>query len=135
MNVLKQLYLTSDYHDKSGMIFNADCMEIMSSIEQEGVFDVTLTDIPYDAVNTKRNTSSDSHGFRVINKGVADELTFNLTDFLDEVYRLTKGTIIIFCGNEQYSTIYDYFSTKSAQKEGTTRQIIWHKTNPSPMNG
>lgn len=49
MNVLKQLYLTSDYHDESGMIFNADCMEIMSSIKQ-GVFDVTLTDIPYDIV-------------------------------------------------------------------------------------
>lgn len=36
MNVLKQLYLTSDYHDKSGMIFNADCMEVMSSIKRGG---------------------------------------------------------------------------------------------------
>lgn len=129
MNVLKQLYLTSDYHDESGMIFNADCMEIMSSIKQEGVFDVTLTDIPYDMVNRADN------GLRNLDKSHADILTFNLDDFLNEVYRLTKGTIIIFCGNEQYSTIYDYFSTKSSQKEGTTRQIIWHKTNPSPMNG
>ena len=129
MNVLKQLYLTSDYHDKSGMIFNADCMEVMSSIKQGGVFDVTLTDIPYDMVNRADN------GLRNLDKSHADILTFNLDDFLNEVYRLTKGTIIIFCGNEQYSTIYDYFSTKSSQKEGTTRQIIWHKTNPSPMNG
>ena len=129
MNVLKQLYLTSDYHDKSGMIFNADCMEVMSSIKQGGVFDVTLTDIPYDMVNRADN------GLRNLDKSYADILTFNLDDFLNEVYRLTKGTIIIFCGNEQYSTIYDYFSTKSSQKEGTTRQIIWHKTNPSPMNG
>ena len=36
MNVLKQLYLTSDYHDKFGMIFNADCMELMSNIKQGG---------------------------------------------------------------------------------------------------
>lgn len=129
MNVLKQLYLTSDYHDESGMIFNADCMEVMSSIKQEGVFDVTLTDIPYDMVNRADN------GLRNLDKSHADILTFNLDNFLNEIYRLTKGTIIIFCGNEQYSTIYDYFSTKSAQKEGTTRQIIWHKTNPSPMNG
>ena len=129
MNVLKQLYLTSDYHDKSGMIFNADCMEVMSSIKQGGVFDVTLTDIPYDMVNRADN------GLRNLDKSHADILTFNLDNFLNEIYRLTKGTIIIFCGNEQYSTIYDYFSTKSAQKEGTTRQIIWHKTNPSPMNG
>ena len=129
MNVLKQLYLTSDYHDESGMIFNADCMEVMSSIKQEGVFDVTLTDIPYDMVNRADN------GLRNLDKSHADILTFDLDNFLNEIYRLTKGTIIIFCGNEQYSTIYDYFSTKSAQKEGTTRQIIWHKTNPSPMNG
>ena len=129
MNVLKQLYLTSDYHDESGMIFNADCMEVMSSIKQGGVFDVTLTDIPYDMVNRADN------GLRNLDKSHADILTFNLDNFLNEIYRLTKGTIIIFCGNEQYSTIYDYFSTKSSQKEGTTRQIIWHKTNPSPMNG
>ena len=75
------------------------------------------------------------NGLRNLDKSHADILTFNLDDFLNEIYRLTKGTIIIFCGNEQYSTIYDYFSTKSSQKEGTTRQIIWHKTNPSPMNG
>lgn len=36
MNVLKKLYLTSDYHDKSGMIFNADCMELMSEIQMGG---------------------------------------------------------------------------------------------------
>ena len=75
------------------------------------------------------------NGLRNLDKSHADILTFNLDDFLNEIYRLTKGTIIIFCGNEQYSTIYDYFNTKSSQKEGTTRQIIWHKTNPSPMNG
>lgn len=50
MSILRQLYKQSDYHDKSGVIFNADCMEIMSSIKQGGVFDVTLTDIPYDIV-------------------------------------------------------------------------------------
>ena len=75
------------------------------------------------------------NGLRNLDKSHADILTFNLDNFLNEIYRLTKGTIIVFCGNEQYSTVYDYFSTKSAQKEGTTRQIIWHKTNPSPMNG
>ena len=129
MNVLKQLYLTSDYHDKSGMIFNTDCMEFMSNIKQGGVFNITITDIPYDKVNRA------DHGLRNLDKSYADILTFNLNDFLDEVYRLTKGTIIIFCGNEQYSTIYDYFNTKSILKQGTTRQIVWHKTNPSPMNG
>lgn len=36
MNILRQLYLTSDYHDKFGMIFNTDCMEFMSNIKQGG---------------------------------------------------------------------------------------------------
>ena len=129
MSILRQLYKQSDYHDNIGMIFNTDCMKFMSNIKQGGVFDVTLTDIPYDMVNRADN------GLRNLDKSHADILTFNLDNFLNEIYRLTKGTIIIFCGNEQYSTIYDYFSTKSAAKEGTTRQIIWHKTNPSPMNG
>lgn len=128
-SILKRLYKNSDYHDKSGMIFNTDCMEFMSNIKQDGVFDVTITDIPYDKVNRTDN------GLRNLDKSYADILTFNLNDFLDEVYRLTKGTIIIFCGNEQYSIIYDYFNTKSISKQGTTRQIVWHKTNPSPMNG
>ena len=129
MNVLKQLYLTSDYHDKSGMIFNTDCMELMSSIKQGGVFDVTLTDIPYDMVNRKDN------GLRNLNKDKADIITFNLNRFLNEIYRLTSGSIIIFCGVNQVSQIYNYFADKQNNKQGTTRQLVWKKTNPSPMNG
>ena len=129
MNVLKQLYLTSDYHDKSGMIFNTNCMELMSSIKQGGVFDVTLTDIPYDMVNRADNE------LRNLNKDKADIITFNLNDFLDEIYRLTSGSIIIFCGVNQVSQIYNYFADKQNNKQGTTRQLIWKKTNPSPMNG
>ena len=129
MNVLKQLYLTSDYHDKSGMIFNTDCMKLMSNIKRGGVFDVTLTDIPYDMVNRADN------GLRNLNKDKADIITFNLSDFLDEIYRLTSGSIIIFCGVNQVSQIYNYFADKQSNKQGTTRQLIWKKTNPSPMNG
>lgn len=129
MNILRQLYLTSDYHDKSGMIFNTDCMELMSNIKQGGVFDVTLTDIPYDMVNRKDN------GLRNLNKDKADIITFNLNNFLDEIYRLTSGSIIIFCGVNQVSQIYNYFADKKNNKQGTTRQLIWKKTNPSPMNG
>ena len=94
-----------------------------------GVFDVTLTDIPYDMVNRKDN------GLRNLNKDKADIITFNLDNFLDEIYRLTSGSIIIFCGVNQVSQIYNYFADKQNNKQGTTRQLIWKKTNPSPMNG
>ena len=40
---------------------------------------------------------------------------------------MTKGTIIIFCGQNQLSEIFDYFKVK----DGTVRQLIWKKTNPS----
>ena len=109
-------------------IHYGDCMVIMSEIEDKLVT-LTITDIPYEEVNRKDN------GLRNLNKENADIKTFELIDFLKEIDRITKGTIIIFCGNEQYSTIYKYFSQKQKKSLGTVRQIIWAKTNPSPMNG
>lgn len=87
-----------------------------------------LTDIPYEEVNR------DSNGLRNLDKDKADEKTFEIQDFLERIYE-TFEICIIFCGNEQYSQIYKYFSEKQKQKLGTVRQIIWAKSNPSPMNG
>lgn len=77
----------------------------------------------------------DSNGLRVLDKGVADVLTFDLETFLDELYRITKGSIIIFCGVNQVSDIYKFFADKQKHNKGTVRQLVWKKTNPSPMNG
>jgi len=109
-------------------IQQGDCLEVMKDIPDKSV-DLTLTDIPYEEVNRKDN------GLRNLNKENADIKTFEIMDFIKEVDRITKGTIIIFCGNEQYSTIYRFFSDKQKKSLGTVRQIIWAKTNPSPMNG
>ena len=92
-------------------------------------FNLTLTDILYGEVNR------DSNGLRNLDKNMADIMTFSLDDFLNEVYRITSGTIIIFCGKEQISQIHKFFSEKQAKKLGTVRQLIWEKSNPSPMNG
>lgn len=96
---------------------------------EDGSVDFTLTDIPYGVVNR------DSNGLRNLNKEEADIMTFDLQDFLSEVYRVTSGTIIIFCSKEQISEIYKFFNHKQKNKLGTVRQLIWEKTNPSPMNG
>ena len=102
-----------------------DCMMLMKLLPNNSV-DFTLTDIPYDEVNRKSN------GLRNLDKDKADILTFNLYDFLDGVYRVTKNSICILCGREQFSVIYNFF----AQKKGTVRPIVWEKkSNPSPMNG
>lgn len=101
-----------------------DCLEGMSKMRNNSV-DFVLTDIPYDVVNRPSN------GLRNLDKEEADIMTFDLFAFLDEVCRVSKNSICIFCGKEQFSTIYEYF----ASKKGTVRPIIWEKTNPSPMNG
>ena len=105
-------------------IYNMDCLDGLAMLHDNGV-DMTLTDIPYGAVNRKSN------GLRNLDKENADIQTFNLEDFLNAVYRVTKNTICIFCGKEQFSEIYKFF----AKQKGTVRPIVWKKTNPSPMNG
>ena len=96
-------------------IFNDDCMNIMKRLGSDTV-GLTLTDIPYDMVNR------DSNGLRNLDKGNADILTFDVHKFLEEVYRVTNGTIISFCGINQVSEIYNFFAEK--QKNGYLRQYV-----------
>lgn len=107
-------------------LINCDCMDFMKTLPDNSV-DLTLTDIPYDEVNKTGTERS----IQNLNKGAADILTFNINSFLKEVDRITKGTVIIFCGITQVSEIFGYFKNKGYP----TRQLIWEKTNPSPMNG
>jgi DNA modification methylase len=87
--------------------------------------ELCVTDIPYGEVNRKSN------GLRNLDKHKADEITFQLSDFLSELNRIIFGSIYIFCGTEQVSEI-----RKTLIECGfSTRLIIWEKTNPSPMNG
>lgn len=106
-------------------IYNIDCMKAMKEMEDKSV-DFVLTDVPYDACNNYV-----SNGLRELNKEKADVKTFELQEFLEEIYRLTNNAVCVFCGKEQFSTIFTFF----AEKKGTTRAICWQKTNPSPMNG
>ena len=122
---IKELYKESQYRDSSGMLFNDDCISVMSKMESSSV-DFTLTDIPYNAVNR------DSNGLRNLDKGNADIITFDIDNFLKQVYRVTSNSICIFCGKEQFSKIYQFFADIG---KGTVRPVVWEKTNPSPMNG
>ncbi len=87
-----------------------------------------LTDIPYEEVNRKSN------GLRNLDKGKADVKTFELQDFLSHIYE-SADIFIIFCGQNQMSEIFNYFLEKQKRSLGTVRQLVWCKTNPSPMNG
>lgn len=109
-------------------LLQGDCMDILKKIPDYSV-DLVLTDIPYNKVNRKDN------GLRKLDKENADILTFDLQEFLEQIYNKTKSTIIIFCGKEQVSLIHSFFNEKQKKGKGTVRQLIWEKTNPSPMNG
>lgn len=113
---------------KINNIIKGDCITYIKTMESDSV-NLPLTDIPYGVV------SRDDNGLRNLDKENADIMTFELKDFLPEVYRITSGTIIIFCSKEQISEIYEFFNEKQKKKLGTVRQLIWEKTNPSPMNG
>lgn len=112
---------------KDGYLKHGDCMDFFKELDDNSI-DLVLTDIPYDIVNRSSN------GLRNLDKGKADVLTFNIKDFVSECYRVAKTTII-FCGAEQISTIHGQFAEYQKKNKGTVRQIIWEKTNPSPMNG
>lgn len=120
LTLIKEELKNSNNH----LLINDDCMNVFPFMQDNQV-DFTLTDIPYNVVNR------DSNGLRNLNKDNADILTFDLQEFLEQVYRVTKNSIVIFCSKEQFSFIYEFF----AKQKGTVRPIIWEKTNPSPMNG
>lgn len=105
-------------------LYNNDCMEVMSNTPPQ-IFDCTITDIPYEVVNRQSN------GLRNLDKKDADITTFDLETFVDEVCRVTKGSVYIFCGTEQVSSI----RKRMIENGMSTRLCIWEKTNPSPMNG
>lgn len=106
-------------------LINADCLEAMKDIP-DGSIDMVLTDIPYGEVNR------DSNGLRNLDKGKADTTnTLDLEKTVNELIRICRGSLYIFCGTEQVSNIRKLLVNEKL----STRLCIWEKTNPSPMNG
>lgn len=113
-------------------IIHGDCMDILPTLETKSI-DLILTDIPYGAVTQNGEERAKYAGqLRKVDKGGADKETFDLLQFLAECERVCKGSIYIFCGIEQLSTVFTHFYT---HKDFMTRQCAWKKTNPAPSNG
>ena len=68
---------------KLNTIINADCIPTMKNMDSDSI-NLTLTDIPYGEVNR------DSNGLRALDKENADIMTFDLEEFLTEVYRVDR---------------------------------------------
>lgn len=101
-----------------------DCIEKIKYIE-DGSVDLVLTDIPYSECNMLSN------GLRELDKSNADKLMFDYIKLTEELVRVCRGSIYIFCGINQLSRIREVFQRNKL----STRALVWEKTNPSPMNG
>lgn len=105
-------------------LLEGNCIQLMAELEPDSV-QCIITDIPYGEVNRP------SSGLRNLDKGAADELTFNIETFARACVRVCSGSFYVFCGTEQVSGLRAEFVRCGL----TTRLCIWEKTNPSPMNG
>lgn len=88
--------------------------------------DAVITDIPY-------NISQEHGGLREIDYGEWDKnITIGtVNDWVDEMARLTKGSLYIFCADQQFSHIF----TQLEKLGFIVRKYEWLKTNPNVMNG
>ena len=116
-------------------LYNDDCMNVFPLLEDSSI-QCIITDLPYDGVSKKGEERAKYGGqLRKIDKGKADIITFDLDEFLQECVRVSDGSIYLFCGIGQISQIYNFFEQKHIQKDYMVRLCVWHKSNPSPMNG
>jgi site-specific DNA-methyltransferase (adenine-specific) len=104
-----------------------DCMEYMDSMTDNSV-ELTITDIPYDVVNRSQGNLSKMGS---LDKGDADIITFDINKFVEEVVRVTKNSIYIFCSTEQAGLIRGHLVNLGL----TTRHCIWEKPDYPPING
>ncbi len=106
-------------------IIHGDCLQVMKQLPDKCI-DLVLTDIPY-------NISQESNGLREIDygdwdKNISPELVLK---WVQQMIRLSKNGVYIFCGDEQFSDIF-----KECKKNDLiTRKYEWLKTNPNIMNG
>lgn len=110
--------------DGSVKLYCGDALSIVPMLES-GSADAVIADIPYGKVNRE------SGGLRNLDKREADTETFPLEWAADESRRIASGTVYLWCGTEQVSGI----RARLVSGGMTTRLCIWHKSNPSPMNG
>lgn len=110
---------------ETNVIYNEECLQGMEERIPDNSIDMILTDIPYG------ETNRDDNGLRNLDKGIADQISFDLEEALQEFNRVCSGSFYIFCGFQQLSYIDGFFRQNNISR----RCLVWEKTNPSPMNG
>jgi hypothetical protein len=109
------------YYEADGItIYHGDCREVLHELSGA----LVLTDMPYGEVNRA------SSGLRSLHKGGADVVTISPRALVRLLLPVAE-TFYVFCGTEQVSILRRMLVRGGC----TTRLGVWHKSNPSPMNG
>lgn len=119
---LNELYKQADYKDKTGMMFNADCLDVMAKMDDSCV-DLVVTDPPYlmNYVSHRRKElfspiQSDNLG--------GQEL---ISKYLFECYRILKDNTAIYCFCSWHNV--DFFKQEFEKYFKLKNILIWNKNN------
>ena len=99
-------------------LIQGDCLELMKNIE-DGSIDLVITDPPYGINLTPQRENGKFKNTKVIND---DNLNW-LSILVDELYRVSKNTVCIFCG---WQTI-DKFKLAFEKKFIVKNILVWNK--------
>lgn len=126
---LRELYKQADYKDKNGMLFNADCMDVMSKMENESI-DLIVTDPPYKV--TPRGSAGNSGGMlqKEINKKgkVFNYNDIDVTKYAKEFFRLLKDGSHCYVMTNHVNLI-PMLNTFTAAGFHFIKSLVWDKKN------
>ena len=119
------------FENDSVTLYNCVALDLLDTLDDNSI-DLVLTDPPYNCVNEHGVERAKYSGqLRSTDKAGADELPVSIPDHAQQIIRVTSGSIYVWCGDMQLTHWLDEFDQAGLSK----RPFVWHKTNPSPMNG
>lgn len=99
-------------------LFKGDCLEIMKDIPDNSI-DLVVTDPPYGINLTPQRESGKFKNTKVKND---DNLDW-LPQFTEEIYRISKNVVCVFCGWQNI----DKFKIEFEKKFTVKNVLVWNK--------
>lgn len=120
---LTELYNIADYKDKNGMMFNTDCIDIMSKMN-DGCIDLVVTDPPYlmNFVSHRRKEL-----YKPIESDTKETGRELIASYLKECHRIMKDNTAIYCFCSWHQV--DFFKQEFEKYFKLKNIIIWRKNN------
>lgn len=104
--------------DTNYQLFQGDCLEVMKQTT-DGSVDLVLTDPPYGTNLTPQWKNGKFKNTKVLNDGSLEWLP----GFVNEVYRVSKNVVCVFCGWQNI----DKFKIEFERKFIIKNVLVWNK--------